>query len=303
MKRASLAVFLAVLVAGPALAAKVEGFDNSWADAVAKAKKEGKPIYLHFTTEWCGWCRKIEADTYKSDKGKKALENFVPASLDCTVPRGQQPTGETKTNIELMRKWGGSGYPFLVMVTPEGTVLNTVSGYVPPEQFVKETDKALETRKQLKEFKTYAEKADTSSLQYNKKAMEIYSQTLQWDKAIPAIDVVMEKAGDDKDLYQNAAMIKIDYLMNQLRSAKTEQEGKKILQKLETTLTGLTGKDLELQEPFKVYYMLGGVAASLGNNDKAVTALEKALEHAPNDRAKQAIQSTMTRVKAQSQAE
>ena len=44
-----------------------EGFESVWSEAVKKATAENKPIYVHFTTDWCGWCRRIEEDTYADE--------------------------------------------------------------------------------------------------------------------------------------------------------------------------------------------------------------------------------------------
>ena len=85
---------------GAVHAADVKDFHTTYAGAVQAAKAQGKPLYLHFTTTWCGWCRKIEKDIYASPEGKKMLKNFVAASLDCTVPRGQKPTAEVQRNLD-----------------------------------------------------------------------------------------------------------------------------------------------------------------------------------------------------------
>ena len=112
------------LCSGLAYGANVSGFHTTWAGARKAAEAAGKPIYLHFTTTWCGWCRKIESDTYTSELGSAALEGFVAASLDCT----DADSSAGRVNIELMRGFGGRGFPFLVMVTSEGMVLKTISG-------------------------------------------------------------------------------------------------------------------------------------------------------------------------------
>ncbi|RPI59478.1 MAG: DUF255 domain-containing protein, partial [Planctomycetaceae bacterium] len=70
----------------------LEGFKTTYADAMAAAKSADKPMYLHFTTTWCGWCRKIEKDVYATEAGKKALADFVPATLDCTLDKAGKPS-------------------------------------------------------------------------------------------------------------------------------------------------------------------------------------------------------------------
>ncbi len=186
MKRLALLTVLVSLMASPVWAARVESFHKTWADVKKAAQAEDKLIYLHFTTTWCGWCRKIEKDTYDSKAGLAALTDFAPASLDCTVPRGQPPSPAAKINIDLMKEFGGGGYPFLVITTPEKAVLNTIGGYVGPDRFVKELDQAKTVHRELQAFETWAAKADKAGYEYNLKAMHAYEKVRLLAKASAA---------------------------------------------------------------------------------------------------------------------
>ncbi len=186
------------LLASVAPADNLEGFAKTYADAQKSAKASGKPMYLHFTTTWCGWCRKIESDVYAKPEGKKALADFVTASLDCTVDKGEQPSPEAKINLELMRKFGGSGYPFLVILTPEGDLLHSWAGYAPMPQFETELKKALANYKEYKEFVAYAAKADKSGYEYNARAMALYSKMTRTDAALEAARLVRKLDPDNK---------------------------------------------------------------------------------------------------------
>ena len=328
-------LLIAAIAAPAAMAANVEGFLNTWSAAQKAAQEKDKPIYLHFTTEWCGWCRKIEQDTYPSEVGKKALGNFVAASLDCTVPRGQQPTGEKKVNLELMEKWGGRGYPFLVMVTPDGEhVLNTISGYVPPEQFEKETAQALDL---WKEYQALQKMTDTKSFEYHAKAAKVYGKLNEYEKATPHAKAVLEsdkatdadkagahlvlvlnaeKAGkaddaakhfdalkslDPKNEYgmlEEAVEQRVQGRMQALRTAAGEDAQKKLLGEIRDNLSLLTAEGIKVSDAFGVYYMIGRIEATLGNTDKAVAALNKAIEHAPSPEAAEGLRKAVQQMQA-----
>ncbi len=188
MKRILIAVTLLVLAVSAVLtistagAADVAGFHKTWEQARKAAVAEGKPIYLHFTTTWCGWCRKIESGTYASDVGAAALKGFVAASLDCT----DKDDPSARSNRELMRKFGGQGYPFLVMLTPDQEVLGTISGYVAPEPFAASLGKAKSLFDQLAAFKAFASTADVEGYEYNLKAMALYEKVNRVDQAAAA---------------------------------------------------------------------------------------------------------------------
>jgi len=153
-----------LLAAGATLAVAPKGFATTWSAAQATATREHKPLYLHFTTTWCGWCRRIEQDTYTNADVKKALTNYVAASLDCTVPKGTQPTGVTKINLGLMARYGGQGFPFLVILDEDGTAMVTIDGYLPPREFLAEVGKAQAL---LEEYKTIAKEAVDAGTHYD----------------------------------------------------------------------------------------------------------------------------------------
>ena len=53
------ATLLAVLAtAAVAAGADFDYFHKTYAKAEKLAKAGDKPLYLHFTTTWCGWCRR-----------------------------------------------------------------------------------------------------------------------------------------------------------------------------------------------------------------------------------------------------
>ncbi len=325
---ASVTLAVLALSASSVQAADVEGFESTWKAAQAKAEKANKPIYAHFTTTWCGWCRRIEDDTYASEKGKEALKDFVAVSLDCTVPRGEQPKGNTLTNIQLMQKYGGSGYPFLVMTTPDGTLLHSFSGYVQPDQFQAEAQRALKAWKTFKGFREYEAKADKSSMEYNVKALNFYADVKNFEKASePAKKILkaepkhelalkaqyvlfmaMSEQGkedqarkhfqklkeldpkNEKGLLEQAVWAKADQLIVTYRQAEDESQAKQVLSTIADRLKTLAGEEIELEDPVRLHYILGNVYNMIEKTDQAVKHWKTALGHNPPGRLQQEIQ-------------
>lgn len=314
----------AVFFAARTPAADVEGFHKTWGEAKKAAEAANKPIYLHFTTTWCGWCRRIEKDVYASPEGKEALKPFVAASLDCTVPRGQQPSGQAKQNLDLMRDWGGGGYPFLVMVAPDGAVLNSFSGYKPVPAFKAEMTKALDTWKEYRAFESEAAKADTKSYEHNAKAMRLYAKVQKWDRAAAAAEKVLQldpkdekgraaeaagvllnvaqARGDDQKAQAALALIKkhdprndkglletsvFRYALGTFQDSRRlpSAERNKRLAKAIAALADLTSAGVKLSDAQNDYHLLGFLHSVVGEKDKARAALQKALAADPNSRA------------------
>lgn len=58
-------------------------YETHYETAAAKAKKEGKPLMIFMTTNFCPWCRKLENRVLsKSDINAKIKEKFVPLMLN-----------------------------------------------------------------------------------------------------------------------------------------------------------------------------------------------------------------------------
>ncbi len=90
----------------------------------AEAQKAGRPLLLHFSTEWCPPCKKLEATTFKDEQVQAILnEQFIPVKLD----------GSRETRLVEAVKV--RGYPTLILAGPDGKIVKTVEGYVDAERF------------------------------------------------------------------------------------------------------------------------------------------------------------------------
>jgi thioredoxin-related protein len=112
-------------------------------DAVVQAKKDNKLILLDFTgSDWCGWCKKLNAETFsKSEFADYAKKNLVLVEVDFPAQKAQ--SAELKSaNQALQAKYGVDGYPTLIVLKPDGTVLWKQPGYLAggPEAMIAKID-------------------------------------------------------------------------------------------------------------------------------------------------------------------
>jgi thioredoxin-related protein len=55
----------------------------SFAEAVEKSKTEKRKIFIDVFTEWCGWCKVMDKNTFPDPEIARILnENFYPVKLD-----------------------------------------------------------------------------------------------------------------------------------------------------------------------------------------------------------------------------
>jgi len=104
---------------------------ESYADGMKAAKKEKKPTMIDFYADWCGWCKKLDKDTYTDAAIIKAAEKFVCIKVDADK------------NRELLNKSNVSGLPTIVFTDSQGKEIHRVVGYRPPAAFAEEMKKAL----------------------------------------------------------------------------------------------------------------------------------------------------------------
>lgn len=117
----------------------IDAFAINWrynlSEALKTAKSRQKPIMVDFYTEWCGWCKKLDSDTYTDSAVKKLAEEFICVKLDGDKER------------DLVRKYNISGYPTIIFLNPDGTVVKQVVGYEGPADFAKTMKGVLEKTK------------------------------------------------------------------------------------------------------------------------------------------------------------
>jgi protein disulfide-isomerase len=107
--------------------------------AIEKAKAEKKALLLNFTgSDWCGWCHRIEREIFAHHHFLDfAEENLVLVYLD--FPRRKSlPAHLQKQNRELGDFFGVTGYPTLILLSPDGEPLGRL-GYMQggPKTFVR----------------------------------------------------------------------------------------------------------------------------------------------------------------------
>ncbi len=76
MKKYIVALLLACL--GTTAFAQIQWV--SFEEAMALAKKDGKPVLVDVYTDWCGWCKRLDATTYRDS----AVVAFINAHFHAT---------------------------------------------------------------------------------------------------------------------------------------------------------------------------------------------------------------------------
>jgi thiol:disulfide interchange protein DsbD len=105
---------------------------------VAQAQKEGRPIVLDFSADWCIPCHELERSTFTHPQVAGLLERFVALKVDLTSDLSPEI-------LALRERYQVEGVPTVLFLAPDGSeVPNTrVVGFLPPSEFANRTRLAL----------------------------------------------------------------------------------------------------------------------------------------------------------------
>ncbi|MEM7315470.1 MAG: thioredoxin family protein [Planctomycetota bacterium] len=114
--------FITAFIAIAVSVASTDAANVSWRTSVERAANEsassGKPMLIKFSTEWCGYCKKMSRETFSNRKVATHIAScFVPVAVD-----GDQ-------NRALVQRLGIRSYPTTIVVSPKMEILTQIKGF------------------------------------------------------------------------------------------------------------------------------------------------------------------------------
>jgi uncharacterized protein YyaL (SSP411 family) len=157
-------------------------------EALAKAKREGKPIFLSIGYATCHWCHVMERESFESEDVAEVLNRaFVPIKVD----REERPDVDQIYMTAVQAMTGQGGWPLSVFLTPE---LEPFFGgtYFPPEDaYGRPGFKSLLLRIE----KLWKERPDDLRASAAKLTAHLRSiQEVEGDDEAPGVELLLEAA-------------------------------------------------------------------------------------------------------------
>jgi thiol:disulfide interchange protein len=120
-------------------------------DGYAKAKKEKKILVVDVYTDWCGWCKVMDKQTYENaNVVKKMKKHFVAVKFNPEVNASYTINDQTMNSDQLARylNKGGRipGYPmtYVWKTLSDNTKIQPYSGYLDTTVFNTIMNKAIQ---------------------------------------------------------------------------------------------------------------------------------------------------------------
>ncbi len=122
-----------------AITSSGSGGDLNWTnytDGIRQASAARKKILIDVYTDWCGWCKKMEKDTYSDEDIKGYLtSNYILVRLNAESDKKETVGNEEMTQADIARAYKVNGYPTTVFLNSDGLPITYVSGYMKPAEF------------------------------------------------------------------------------------------------------------------------------------------------------------------------
>jgi thioredoxin-related protein len=105
-------------------------------DGLAKAKKDKKHVMVHFYTNWCGWCKRMDKLTFDNEGVRNMLNgDFVAVKVNAESAEKVQVDGKDMTLRQLAATYNARAYPDTWFLKPTGERIGERKGYVEADEF------------------------------------------------------------------------------------------------------------------------------------------------------------------------
>ena len=142
MKSAGLFTFFLSFSLALTLTNTVQGQESiqwmKFEEAIAANAKNPKMILVDVYTDWCGWCKKMDKDTFTDPRVIAHFQkNFYAVKLNAEDTNRKFPfMGKTFSEAEMAASMRVNSYPNFVVIEPGLQNIAQLPGYREPEAFL-----------------------------------------------------------------------------------------------------------------------------------------------------------------------
>ena len=235
---------------------------HSCGQAVKQAQEEGKLILAYLYTDWCGYCKKMEAETFTDQAVIDEMsDSYVWLKLNA----------ETDDEGRLLQeRFNITGYPGLLLLDGEGREMDRISGFVPPGAFRERVAAAAGGPGSFVSLlRTASREPDSIDVQY--RLAEEYIERGDFSAAIERLRRVIEL---DPENRSGKADLSYYYLALSLASQGNEELA---LVELDSLESNFPGSDYIADSAF----LRGQIHYHSGNRDQAEKVLAAYVQDYP----------------------
>lgn len=179
MKKLLLTLSIIVFCASKSVAQEGVLFEHlEYDQALVKAQKSNKLLFIDCYTSWCGPCKRLASEVFP----QKQVGDYVNARFVCAKYDMEKP--EYKF---IADRFEVKAYPTLLIIGPDGKLIDRILGYQQAEKLIESLESSIDKDKSLKAL---GEKYERGLI--NKEDLSLYHSKLMTSKSKDA-DIVAEK--------------------------------------------------------------------------------------------------------------
>ncbi len=107
-------------------------WEKSLEAALQRAGKEKKLVMVFFYTDWCGWCRRMDQNTFADARVQAELTRLVPVRLNAEG-NGRAEAARFRVN----------SFPVIAFLDATGRQVARIPGFLPAPAFLEELGDVL----------------------------------------------------------------------------------------------------------------------------------------------------------------
>lgn len=124
---------------------------KNWNEGFAKSQQTNKIALIDVYTDWCGWCKVMDKNTYTNTTViNKINDHFVPIKFNPEKPEKYiigKDTLDGRTLLGALSGGQSSGYPTTYFLIPGQNQIFQQPGYIEPGQFIELLDNVISRAK------------------------------------------------------------------------------------------------------------------------------------------------------------
>lgn len=119
-----------------------------WNTGYPLAKKTNKIILVDAYTDWCGWCKKMDRDTYTDTKIIETLnKDFIIVKFNPEIADVEYNLDGVKISgrelFAQLTQGKSTGFPTTYFIQPNKKQIQVAAGYLGPDDFLKVLDQIV----------------------------------------------------------------------------------------------------------------------------------------------------------------
>ncbi len=102
-------------------------WQKEMAKAQAEAKSQSKFVFADVYTDWCGWCKRLDRDTFDNSD----FANFAESKFVCVKVNAE----DGAVNKKIAESAKVTGFPCGLVFNSDGKLIGKIGGYMKPDEY------------------------------------------------------------------------------------------------------------------------------------------------------------------------